>query len=1155
MSSYGSWSVKGIDDRARAAAKEAAREKGVTLGDYINDLLLDSHSEAGPRDMGERFDPFAARNPEPDPTPIDSLARRIEAVEARSTLAITGIDQSVLGLLARLDNSENTSAAIAADVERMVDELRETHEALHAKVEQLDQDDTARQNLEAMKALEQALGKLAAHVHEENSLQQEEALAIKGRVEAGFGDLGERVEDMEVRVETTLSETAKRVEKAVEQAELRAEGTSRHLSERFTAVESTVATKLAKVDEIDVRMNGVEDDVSGAIQSMEGTLLRVQERLNRAESTTDAALTGLEQTFENLDKRLEVVASHSSPERAEALRRQFQEQFEGMAASLRASVEQARTQLANEIERAAAGANPELMGRLETTVDHLKERLDKGEAHSNAALEEISAQVTELSSNVDDRLTAMEDRDDHVAERLGEQMTELADRVDQRVSDSEERSAEAISQVGEQVAGAVGRLQAKQDAQFQEFGARLDAANKRQDARLSKALSNVSERLTEMQHKTASVVSPVQKAIASLASRLEDVEGFSAPPGVNTRAKTLPPMPVMRPEQPKPIDLPPEPAPAPRRELKIEEAEAPSDVDFVAGLPAGDPAAATAEQDEVFETGFENWSNGAKPSAEADDNYTASAGSGIETASDDPLAALSDWDDARHETRENDIFADEPAVQAAQDETIDDPFGATVFVTDAPQTAEAPVETKAEPAEPQAETNPDANPEAGDAQTRDYLSRAREAAIAAAETETDRPVRRARRIPPAPKPDPQAVKKKSSSKLPILMAASVLAISAAGAGAYISLRGKQPTADPNFAQPSSPDTQDTASATTEASLQGVSYDAGADIDSDLFEEEQGSAAPRAEAPVTAPAVLAGAAPAASEPETTRLAAVQPAPAPVAALPLVPEPIALNKAALLGDPIAELTFGEERLAKEDYIKGAEFIGYAAKQGQPTAQYRYAKLFEKGLGLPRDLTQARAWTERAAQGGNVKAMHDLAVFYADGDSGEQSYAASAKWFASAADHGLVDSQYNLAVLYENGLGVSPSLSDALYWYEIAAANGDPAASQKVTELRAKLTLQAAQTVQQRAANWTATRTQPAANGIFPAQAWDLGNRRQVKAVQTVLNGLGYEAGEADGLPGPATKNAILAFQSKQGLPATGEIDQAFIQRLNTVSQAPA
>ena len=117
---------------------------------------------------------------------------------------------------------------------------------------------------EALKAFEDALGKLASHVYEENRLTQDETIAMKGRVEAGFDDLNDRVEGMEIKVESTLSEAAKRVEKAVEEAELRAEGTARHLSERFTNIETAVATKLAKVDDVDARMKTVEGDVSGA---------------------------------------------------------------------------------------------------------------------------------------------------------------------------------------------------------------------------------------------------------------------------------------------------------------------------------------------------------------------------------------------------------------------------------------------------------------------------------------------------------------------------------------------------------------------------------------------------------------------------------------------------------------------------------------------------------------------------------------------------------------------------------------------------------------------------------------------------------------------------------------------------------------------------
>ena len=46
MTQSGPWSVKGIDHRAREAAREAARDEGMTLGEYLNRLLLEEERGA-----------------------------------------------------------------------------------------------------------------------------------------------------------------------------------------------------------------------------------------------------------------------------------------------------------------------------------------------------------------------------------------------------------------------------------------------------------------------------------------------------------------------------------------------------------------------------------------------------------------------------------------------------------------------------------------------------------------------------------------------------------------------------------------------------------------------------------------------------------------------------------------------------------------------------------------------------------------------------------------------------------------------------------------------------------------------------------------------------------------------------------------------------
>ncbi len=78
----------------------------------------------------------------------------------------------------------------------------------------------------------------------------------------------------------------------------------------------------------------------------------------------------------------------------------------------------------------------------------------------------------------------------------------------------------------------------------------------------------------------------------------------------------------------------------------------------------------------------------------------------------------------------------------------------------------------------------------------------------------------------------------------------------------------------------------------------------------------------------------------------------------------------------------------------------------------------------------------------------------------------------------------------------------------------------------------------------------------NGIFTNLAWNKSapkrDERVVK-VQQYLTGLGYEAGIADGAIGPKTRDAIKSFESANGLPETGQIDDALLARLTAANGA--
>jgi membrane-bound lytic murein transglycosylase B len=61
-------------------------------------------------------------------------------------------------------------------------------------------------------------------------------------------------------------------------------------------------------------------------------------------------------------------------------------------------------------------------------------------------------------------------------------------------------------------------------------------------------------------------------------------------------------------------------------------------------------------------------------------------------------------------------------------------------------------------------------------------------------------------------------------------------------------------------------------------------------------------------------------------------------------------------------------------------------------------------------------------------------------------------------------------------------------------------------------------------------------PGVQGAWPRDEQAL-SREQVKTLQTALGAHGFDAGAADGQMGPATRQALRAWQRSQGLPADG------------------
>lgn len=163
----------------------------------------------------------------------------------------------------------------------------------------------------------------------------------------------------------------------------------------------------------------------------------------------------------------------------------------------------------------------------------------------------------------------------------------------------------------------------------------------------------------------------------------------------------------------------------------------------------------------------------------------------------------------------------------------------------------------------------------------------------------------------------------------------------------------------------------------------------------------------------------------------------------------------------------------------YQTALELAKVAADKGEPQAATLIGRLYQEGLGVPRDDIQAAQWYRRGAEQGDINAMFAFGVMLADGGALKKDRAGAAQMFEGAAakghvvanyniamlfllgdgkpqnprralahltyaaDKGLPQAQYDLATLYATGTGTDANAFDAARWFERAATAGVPEA----------------------------------------------------------------------------------------------------------------
>jgi len=1050
MSGAAKRSATGVDPITREIAERMARQSGLSLDEWLAGLRTLDETEAARSTEGpapgvaasyletpRRGDTAPARYEAPD-HPADEMARmtqaidrlfqRMEAAEGRASSAIGVVEGSAPGAVHRLDGDEREQIAIAARFEGAVQEIGAEQSKIAERLRRIEQEAHGPRSIEALRALENALGKVAGHLYEGESRTREAIAVVTARVDSlGAG---------EGRAADVAEAVASRIGERIEVAAGRTGEALRQLQSSFAALDARLAsveadTSGGDVDArlehlatgealrrlqssfaaLDARLASVEADSAGGDVEVRLEHLATGEALRRLQSSfaaLDARLASVEADTagDDVDVRLEHLADSLSM-RLEAARAEMDTRLRTTTEGRIDQVERGLAQIADHLqtaERRSAEAI-ERMGREVTDMAGvLARKVQAAETRGAGAIEQVGGEVARIAQAVEAKLGRADTVHAQALERLGEEIARISERLAERIANSDRRAALAIDEVGEQVARSSERASQRQERVSEDLAERIRLS----EQRTARVLEEARERL----ERVAAARQAGEIARQAVAGPMEDAGEpiYGDDPFMAFR--------------------PPPPA-----------------VFAAASTPRMEPGQAPAFTQADFE---------------AADTFSAPAMERTAMA-EPPLGRLDPEDpDPLPES----TLAEEPA------------FGRRE--------------------EPRFDSAPSSRPSGP---TWEVIQKARAAANAGeAASSAQRP--------------PHGTASESE-----------------GLFSHRFSRGRKGSGAGNV-------------------IMGVGMAAAVGLAMGGFwvvERE-----PKA----SAPAGLADLIGAKRSPRDATAASAL-----TAGPPSLPrEAVALNptRIADAGDRLQRLPAPLQDLAPRyaaavaqidaKKAQGVESLRRVADLGYAPAQFYLAKLYESGAdGLAKDSSEARRWTERAARGGERKAMHNLALYYFEGTGGPRDSSLAAEWFRRAADQGLADSQFNLGRLYEQGLGVQRNPAEAYKWYLIAAKSGDAEARAGAARTRTTLTIEARVAAERSAAAFhTSPAVQMAIASLPPTPGGDL------VTAQKALLALGYYQGPVDGAPSPALRLALSAYQQDQGLPNSGAPDPATIGKLSALTR---
>ncbi len=365
------WSIKGIEPEAREAAKSAARRSGMTLGQWLNSVILETDNDDFEEDQNYRYparSTSARREPKRSEHDIqdrlDELSQQISGLARRqSETAVSRVVQpqvdlepvtdAVRELVHRVERSERRSVET---LETFDERLSRLSDKFASEFEQRKKGKSNPQD-ESHQAFEKTLTDIVDHIEQTDRRTGESIKAIQARLEefrapppAAEPEKKAEPDREFVRVERQLAEMAARLEraerrnadaakqKAADQRALEA-AMQQHRAQQIDPAKFVSRDDLQSIQtRIQDIVNRLDDTNFAATNS---TIVSMQEEISllssslaeqRHEAASITEVDGLRQTIDNVAAQLQGIANFSGdPE--QAIKR-IEEEITGLSQSV-----------------------------------------------------------------------------------------------------------------------------------------------------------------------------------------------------------------------------------------------------------------------------------------------------------------------------------------------------------------------------------------------------------------------------------------------------------------------------------------------------------------------------------------------------------------------------------------------------------------------------------------------------------------------------------------------------------------------------------------------------------------------------------------------------------------------------------------------------